>query len=152
MNWIRPVSRGHASTSAAWSLPLDAGSAVSTTTASGDESSSSSMTWASSPWPPPASMTRPPRSSRRTRRATSHASYSSFLGTDPALHTARPIRSKSVSPENRPLSYIVRRFREEDEKAMSKYDAGNFYDFPEVSYAGCDRTFRLHNGGSARVV
>ena len=47
------------------------------------------MTCASRPCPPPRSSTRPPRNSRRTRRAISHASYSSFRGRQPAWHTVR---------------------------------------------------------------
>ena len=86
-NATRPDSLGQSSTSAACTFAHEAGKALSTTTADGDESSRSSMIWASRPWPPPRSTTRPPRNRRRTLRATSHASYSSFRGNRPARQT-----------------------------------------------------------------
>src|SRR5215831_8434114 len=63
---------------------------------------------------------RPPRNSRRTRRAVSQASYSSLRGRHPAWQTARPTRSRSVSPGNRARSRSVRRPRDEREKRTGK--------------------------------
>jgi len=120
LNVTRPASRGQSPTSAPWSTAVDGGKAVSTTTAEGDESSRSNMTCARRPWPPAMSMTRPPRSSRRARRATCHASYSSLRGRHPAAQTVRPSRSNSVSPENRPRSYGVSRARDEGEKCTPR--------------------------------
>ena len=66
------------------------------------------MTCASRPWPAPRSTMRPPRKSRRARRAISHASYSSLRGRQPAWQTARASRSKSVPPGKRPRSLSVK--------------------------------------------
>ena len=60
------------------------------------------MIWPSSPCPAHRSTTRPPRKRRRTRRATSQASNSSFRGRQPAPHTTRAIRWNSVPPGKRP--------------------------------------------------
>ena len=100
----RPLSRGQTRTRASCTAGADGGSAASTATAEGDEASRSSITCASSPMAGAESTTRPPRNSRRARRATSQASYSSLRGRQPAAHTARPMRSKSVSAGNRPRS------------------------------------------------
>src|SRR6188474_2684240 len=108
-NDTRSDKRGHAATSARCSFVLDGGIAVSTATADADESSSSNMMCASRPCPAHMSTIRPPRNNRRTRRATSQASYSSFRGRHPAWQTTRPRRSNSLGLGNRPTSRTVRR-------------------------------------------
>ena len=97
---MRPDSLGQAWTSASCSFALEAGSVLSTTRAPGDESSSSSITWASKPCPPPRSTMRPPRKSRRTRLAISHASYSSLRGRHPAWQTAAPRDERACRRES----------------------------------------------------
>ncbi len=86
---------------------------------SDEESSSSSMSCASRPCPPPRSTTRPPRKSRRTRRAISHASYSSLRGRHPAWQTARATRWNSVSPGKRSTSRSVSRPRDDGENTRT---------------------------------
>src|SRR4051794_27951644 len=142
-NSTRPDSLGHASTATACSRALERGSAVSMTTADGDESSSSSITCASRPCPPPRSITRPPRKRRRTRLAISHVSYSSFRGRHPARQAARPTRSNSVSPANRPTSCAVSRLRD---------DAENMALLPAAGIASEPRRHRrLALGGGLRL-
>ena len=115
----RPAILGQASASARCSFALDGGITVSTASAFGEESSRSSRRCASSPWPAARSTMRPPRNRRRTRRATSHASYSSLRGRHPAWHTARPTRAKRLVPAKRSRSRSVRRPLEEGENTTT---------------------------------
>ena len=71
--------------------------------------------WASKPCPAPRSTMRPLRKSLRTRRAISHASYSSLGGRHRARHTARATRANSVSPGKRSTSRWARRPRDDGE-------------------------------------
>ena len=100
-NRTRPRRRGQSPSRAAASAVALGGTRRSTARATGELSSSSSMIQASRPWPQARSTTRPPRKRRRTRRATSHASYSSLRGRQPARQTARAMPSNRVSPLNR---------------------------------------------------
>ena len=101
--------------------------------------------WASKPCPAPRSTMRPLRKSLRTRRAISHASYSSLRGRHRARHTARATRAKSVSPGKRSTSRWDRRPRDDGENRTLPLvgDSGTLRDpsVPDARLSGPSRNY-----------